>query len=375
MNARIRAVDAFPLSVKLPRPVGDGQGLQPVRQTMFVRVTTEDGVVGWGEGGGVVPGGYLLRRQLAPALIGQDARDTDAIHARLVKMRAPRGTLGAIDIALWDVKGKLTGMPICQLLGGARRERVPAYASLHNYSDSPDCADELRELVRDARKRGFRGLKLKIGGRPIAEDLRYLAAAREAGGADFDLMADANQTYEMADAVRVGRVLEELRYAWFEEPLSRHDLAGYAALRAKLDIPIAGGEGVGSAADLAVLLQHRAVDITQPDVAGVGGFSEARFLPKIAQLWGAAPTWHVWNSPLIQVATLHVLANQEPWRGLSMDPGAAPLEVTTMPNPMRERVLIGAPTIGPDGALPVPTAPGLGVDVDLDVLREYALDV
>jgi D-galactarolactone cycloisomerase len=374
MDARIRSVEPFPVSCTLPRPVGDGQGLQPVRQTLFVRVTSESGLVGWGEGGGAVPGAYLVRRQLGAAVVGMDARDTDAIHARLSRARAPRGTLGAIDMALWDLNGKLLGMPLCQLLGGARRDRVPAYASLHNYSQSADLAEELRELVLDARRQGFRGLKLKIGGRPIREDLRYLAVAREAGGDDFDLMADANQTYEMADAVRVGRALEELRYAWFEEPLPRQDLAGYAALRAKLDIPIAGGEGASSPADLALILRHRAVDITQPDVAGVGGISEARYLPKLAQLAGAAPTWHVWNSPLVQVATLHVLANQDPWRGLSMLPGAAPLEVTTMPSPMRDRVLIGAPRVRPDGTFAVPTAPGLGVEVDTDVLAEFALD-
>ena len=247
-----------------------------------------------------------------------DVRDSDLIHARLG--RAGRGMLGAIDTAVWDLKGKLLGMPLCQLLGGARRARVPAYASLHNYSESADLADELRELVVDARRQGFRALKLKIGGRPVEEDCRYLEVARAAAGDDFDLMADANQTYEMSDAVRVGRTLEELGYAWFEEPLARTDLAGYAALRAKLDIPIAGGEGVGSADDLALILRHGAVDITQPDVVGVGGPTEARGLARLAQLAGAAPTWHVWNSPLVQVATLHVLANQESWRRHSMLP-------------------------------------------------------
>src|SRR5690349_12189254 len=210
MDGTIRSVEAFPVSCRLPRAVGDGQGLQPVRQSLFVRVTSEGGLVGWGEGGGPVPGADLVRRQLGPAIVGMDARDSDLIHARLG--RAGRGALGAIDTAIWDLKGKLLGMPLCQLLGGARRTRVPAYASLHNYSESADLADELRDLVVDARRQGFRALKLKIGGRPIDEDCRYLEVARAAAGDDFDLMADANQTYEMADAVRVGRTLEELGY-------------------------------------------------------------------------------------------------------------------------------------------------------------------
>lgn len=375
MRNRIRAVEAFPATVTLPRPVGDGQGLQPIWRPTFVRVTADDGAYGWGQGGSPVPGAHLIRQHLGPAIIGMDPIATDLVFDRLVRLRAPRGTLGAIDIALWDLKGKLLGQPVCNLLGGARRDRVPAYASLHNYSETSDLADELKDLVADARRRDFRALKLKIGGRSFTEDLRYVAAAREAGGDDFDLMADANQTYELADAVRMGRALEELGYAWFEEPLERRDLAGYAELRAKLDIPIAGGEGATSAEDIVQILQHRAVDITQPDVAGVGGITEARHLPKLARLWGAAPTWHVWNSPLIQVATLHVLAHQESWRAQSMLPGAAPLEVTTMPNPMRERVLTRAPRIQADGTFPVPSEPGLGIDVDLDVLKEFAFEV
>jgi D-galactarolactone cycloisomerase len=173
----------------------------------------------------------------------------------------------------------------------------------------------------------------------------------------------------------MARVLEELGYAWFEEPLRRTDVAGYAALRAKVDIAIAGGEGAQSAADIQVLLEARAVDITQPDVAGVGGISEARYLARLAAAWGAMPTWHVWNSPLVQVASLHVLANQAPWRGLSTDPQAPPLEVTTMPNPMRDALVPDAPRIQADGALEVPTRPGLGVDVDMDAVREFGLEV
>src|SRR5262249_37823765 len=162
-------------SVTLPRPVGDGQGLQPIWRPTFVRVTADDGTDGWGQGGGAVPGAMLIRQQLGLAIVGMDPLDTTLIHDRLARLRARRRTLGAIDIALWDLKGKLLGLPIYRLLGGARRERIPAYASLHNYSESPDLAEELRALVLDARRQGYRGLKLKIGGRPLKEDLRYVA--------------------------------------------------------------------------------------------------------------------------------------------------------------------------------------------------------
>ena len=373
---RIRAVEAFPVTCTLPRPVGDGQGLQPVRQSTLIRITTEDGAYGWGEGGAPIPGAYLVKARVAPALAGMDALSSDLVFERAARLDISRSLLGAIDIAVWDLKGKLLGESVASLLGGVRRARVPAYASLHNYSEAADCADELAALIQDARGRGFRALKLKVGGRGLAEDERYVRVAREAGGADFTLMADANQCYERPQAIRMGRVLEELGYRWFEEPLRRDDLAGYASLRATMDIAIAGGEGARSAADIARLLQERAVDITQPDVAGVGGITEGRCLPEMAALWGAMPTWHVWNAPLIQVASLHVLANQAPWRPLSTDAEAPPLEVTTMPNPMREALVPNAPRIAAsDGAFEVPAAPGLGVDVDTYALQSFALEV
>src|SRR5207237_4447011 len=118
--------------------------------------------------------------------------------------RSGRGAVGAIDLALWDIKGKLTGMSVAQLLGGAVRDRVPAYASLHNYAPAPDLGDALEEAIRAAREAGFRGVKMKIGGRPVAEDIRYLRRARAAAGPDVALMADANQTYSVATATRVG---------------------------------------------------------------------------------------------------------------------------------------------------------------------------
>ena|SRR5579883_756192 len=110
-------------------------------------------------------------------------------------------------------------MSVAQLLGGSLREAVPAYASLHNYTPAPDLSDELASAVRAAKVSGFKALKMKIGGRPLREDLRYLRLAREVAGDNPDLVADANQTYTVPMAIKVGRLLEELDFAWFEEPI------------------------------------------------------------------------------------------------------------------------------------------------------------
>jgi D-galactarolactone cycloisomerase len=131
MRAPIRSIDVFPVSLTLPRPVGDGQGLQAVRQSMFVEVTVEDGTYGWGEGGSPDPGALQLR-PVAPALVGTDALDTAVVYARAARSRLPRSLLGALDLAVWDLKGKVLGLSVARLLGGALRERVPAYASFHS---------------------------------------------------------------------------------------------------------------------------------------------------------------------------------------------------------------------------------------------------
>jgi D-galactarolactone cycloisomerase len=339
-----------------------------------VRITDHDGAVGWGEGGPAVVGALQVRRVVAPLLQGADPAPIDVLHDRLRQAGLGGGLLVAVDMALWDLNGQRQGRPIVALLGGARRERVPAYASLHNYSATADLTGELTDLIQQARERGFRSLKLKIGGRSPREDRRYIEAARRAAGTDMDLMADANQTYDLPLAVRVGRLLEELNYLWYEEPLPRHDVVGYAHLCQTLDIAIGGGEGAGRPADIQALCQARAIDIAQPDVAGVGGLTPARHLPVLAALWGIMPTWHVWNSALIHVATLHVLANQAPWRVESMDPEPVPLETTTMPNPLRETLLLDPPVLGPDGAFPVPAGPGLGVQINPEALERFALD-
>jgi D-galactarolactone cycloisomerase len=368
---KIAKVETFPLSYTLPIPRGDARGLSAARRTCVTRITTDDGAQGWGQGGRA----DTIRDLLAPVLIGQDPRETGALWQRMNPPmgRADRGSVGAVDVALWDLKGKLTGQPIARLLGGAVRERVPAYASLHNYTPGPDLSDELAAAIREAKSRGFRALKLKIGGRPVAEDLRYLRLAREVAGPELDLMADANYTYDVPTAVKVGRVLEGLGFAWFEEPLHTSDVPGYVHLREKLEIAIAGYEGTGDPAAIAPVLAARAIDVYQPDVVGSGGFSVIQHLPVLAAAFGVNFTCHVWDSALVHVASLHLLATLLPWQHLSMAPLPPRLETTTLPRqPLNAELLLDPPVLQPDGTFLVPTKPGLGVEVNPETLEKYA---
>jgi D-galactarolactone cycloisomerase len=369
---RITQVEAFPLVFTLDVPRGDGRGTSTRRETTVVKVSTDEGVHGWGQGGSAA----VVRGVFAPLLVGQDPRNTLPLWQQLShRARGVRGAVGAIDLALWDVKGKLTGMPVAQLLGGAVRPRVPADASLHNYAPDPDLGDALEEAIRAARAAGFRAIKMKIGGRPVAEDVGYLRRAREAAGPGVALMADANQTYSVATATRVGRVLEELDFAWFEEPLPPADLAGYALLRQKLDVPIAGFEGVNDPVAIAPALRAGAMDIYQPDVVGAGGFTVIPHLVAMATAFGVDVTCHSWDSALVNVATLHLLATVPSWHARSASAVAPPLEVTTLPRqPLNQELLLGRPELGTDGAFAVPTGPGLGVEVAPETLERYAAD-
>jgi D-galactarolactone cycloisomerase len=335
----------------------------------MIRVTTDDGAYGWGQGG--QPG---VLNSVVPVLVGEDPLETGRLWHRVFQAtRGDRWATGTIDIALWDLKGKLTGQSVAQLLGGALRPTVPAYASLHNYTPDGDLSGELTAAIEDARSHGFRGLKFKIGGRPLAEDLRYLRLAREVGGPDFQLAADANQTYSRSTAMRVGRLLQELDYAWYEEPLPTTDATGYRDVSRALDIAIAGYEGTGDPAQIAPVLRDRAIDIYQPDVAGCGGFSVIAPLAFMSTALGVRFTCHVWDSALVQVASLHLLATLPPWQALSMAPIPPPLEVTTLPRqPLNTELLIDPPAIQPDGTMRVPTLPGLGVEVNPDSLQKYA---
>jgi L-alanine-DL-glutamate epimerase-like enolase superfamily enzyme len=144
---KITQVEAFPLEYTLDVPRGDARGTSAHRQTTLVKITTDEGVYGWGQGGSA----ELVRDVFAPLLVGQDPRNTLPLWQRLFRRsRTGRGAVGAVDLALWDIKGKLTGMPVAQLLGGAVRSHVPAYASLHNYAPPIDLGDSLAEAIHAA---------------------------------------------------------------------------------------------------------------------------------------------------------------------------------------------------------------------------------
>jgi D-galactarolactone cycloisomerase len=373
---KIAAVETFPLVFHLDRPVGDAQGLVDRRPTLLVKVSTDDGAYGWGEASGAGPlEARAIQHLAAPLLIGENPMEVERIYHKMARPLARAGRIrGMLDNTLWDLKARIIGVPLASALGGALRDRIPAYASLHNYwDDKADLTEDMLKLVNLAKSQNFQALKLKIGGRPPLEDIGYIRTVRKALGPARRLMVDGNQAYDPATAVRVGRVLDAEAVTWFEEPVLRHDLEGYFFLRQKLDLPIAGGEGLDGMNTFMGFVRQRAVDIIQPDLTGAGGITGLRAMAATAAASDFCFTCHCWNVSVQLVATAHFLATLPAWRLPSISPEAPPLEMTIMPDALRESLLTEPLTVGEDGCVGLPTGPGLGVDVNPEALQRFAV--
>ena len=252
------------------------------RAHILVEIECDDGTVGWGECLGPARPNAAIVATYANWLIGENPLETEKIWAKLYNALRDQGqrgltvtALSGIDIALWDIKGKRFGVPVSILLGGRFRESVKAYATGSFKRDGVDRVEDNATDVARYWKEGFHATKIKIGF-GVEEDLRVVRAAREAVGPDMRIMVDANHGYDAVEAIRFGQAAAELNLDWFEEPVVPEQLAAYREVRARQPIPVAGGETWHSRWGMKEPVETRCVDILQPDLAGVGGFTEAK---------------------------------------------------------------------------------------------------
>jgi L-alanine-DL-glutamate epimerase-like enolase superfamily enzyme len=263
-----------------PRPIRDALQELPGAGSVEVVLTTDDGLVGRGDAffgriaGGPAALAAAIEAILAPLVRGRDPAMVRAIHTDMLRETEYAGSAGLLmygiscmDIALWDLLGKAAGWPVHRLLG-ACRDRIPAYAMVGwlNFSD-----DEVKAICAKAVAQGFRAVKIKIGYPTLEEDARRVETVRLAVGPETGIMVDANQSLALPEAIRRGRVFDELNCLWFEEPLPADDLQGYAALAEALDIPVATGENLYGARPFAELIARRGVDVVQGDLRRAGG--------------------------------------------------------------------------------------------------------
>ena len=291
---RVTEIKVHVLRSSLAQRFAFSQGWVRHRVATLVEVLTDQGVTGWGEAfaQGLEPpqiAAAVIESALKPLVLGADPLDTEVLWHRMYHQTRDYGRKGsvvaaisAIDIALWDIAGKVHGVPIYRLLGGAFRTRVQAYATGFYRIQGQGEARRLGEEAVRHYEAGFRAMKVKLGC-GVEDDVAVMAEVRRAlGDWKVTLMIDTNHAYGVAEAIRLGRALEPYNLRWYEEPVAPEDLAGYREVRQALSTPIAGGENEHTLFGFRDLLAQRAVDIAQPDIGSAGGFTACRHIVALA---------------------------------------------------------------------------------------------
>ena len=380
---KITGVETYILQGLLQdKAFGWSQRVTDRRQTALCVVSTDDGIQGLGEAfyyatpAKIVA--HLISDGYAPLLIGRDPLDNAVIWDFLYNWTRDQGmkglpisALSAIDIALWDIKGKALGLPVYKLLGGAYRNKAHVYATgLYQPQNVPSIEDALAEEALGYKEDGFFAMKLKVG-YGIETDMRYVKAVREAIGNDIVLMVDANHAYNAVEAIRLAKEMEKYDVYWLEEPVPPEDIEGYIEVKQKSNILIAGGEDEFTRYGFRELIARRAVDILQPDLCAAGGFTEMMNIVAMASAWNVPLAPHVWGTNVGLAASLQLFAvlPHFPERRYPADPF---FEYDRSPHPLREGVTEERFEMS-DGYLDIPQRPGLGVSLDMDFVRKHAL--
>ena len=369
---RIADVKAYPMSHKLaPEDIVDlGLGRTVKRDTVIVKVTTDDGIVGFGESHhGRSPGAvaHLANTTLRQLVLGMDASDVVGVWARIYKMQLGSHGMGAatsiamsgIDMALWDIRGKAAGWPVYKLLGGSCRP-IPAYAGgvALGFQQPDALVDEIRPLVES----GYKAVKLRLGDTP-ARDLERVAAVRKAFGDELTILVDANTGYNVADVRQVMPGLEANNVGWLEEPFPAHDHRSYSIAATFGSVPLAAGENHYTRFEFTRVIEDRIIQILQPDLSKSGGITELLRIAAMASAWKLPIHPHTATSALNMAASIHFLASIE-------NAGYFEGDVSTS-NPFREQLGSTPYTMDSEGNVRPLEKPGIGIEVDEDFLLKH----
>ncbi|CTQ54309.1 Putative isomerase YitF [Roseibium album] len=386
---KIAEIKSHVLQYDLPEELGYSQQFYARRTAHLVEVTTDQGITGWGEcfgpGNVAIANKAIVERVIAPMIVGDDALARDVIWHKVYNLLRDHGqkgmpmqALSGVDIALWDIAGKVAGMPLHAMIGGAHRNTISVYGYGMMLRREPVAELEARfrneaAAIRDA---GFSATKMKIGLGP-KEDIRLAKAVREGVGEDFRFMADANHCYTTSDAFYVGRALDDLDAYWFEEPVAPEDHDGYRELRAGLKVNISGGEAEFNRWGWRALLENRGLDIAQPEVCALGGISEYLRVLALCHAHFTPVVNHVWGSAVAVTANMHLLAAMPPLPG-GLHPWEPMLEFDTTDNKFRDELLLEPLNIQDQvkrngGRVIVPTGPGLGIEPDREFIAHYSV--
>jgi len=361
---RITAVEVHLVSMPITGGLADATRKVETLGYTIVRVHTDTGFEGMGftyheVGGEAIK--VLIERNFVPRLVGADPLQTEVIYrdfTQYLRGIARKGltfcALSAVDAALWDLKGKIFGLPLYRLLGGDQAQ-VPVYASggWTSYED-----DELVAEIRGMVDQGYSMVKFKVGvegGRNLRRDVRRVAAVREAVGEDVGIMLDANNCWDAATGAQFANRVKDLDIMWLEEPVPADDLPGLARFKRSTDVPLATGEHEYTKYGVRDLILGEAVDILQVDGARSGGYTEMMKIAAMAEAWNLKFAPHA-------MEYLH-------WHMVSAAPNGLMLERLLMFEDITSRVFKNLPQ-PVNGILTIPDAPGLGLELDMDFIRE-----
>ena len=342
-------------------------GVRNSRSTTLVQVDTDEGISGIGSASG---NGELIEvivgKVLKPLLTGMDPTQIEEIWDKAYvrgghKEFGTRGigvvALSGVDIALWDILGKVRGVPLYQLLGGKCRDKVPVYATAL-YPEEPA---KVAKRARAFAEQGFHGVKIKVGF-DLDQDIQIVRAVRDELGKDFVIMTDANQGYTVDVALKAAEAFAACGAFWLEEPLFVEDIAGHARLREKGKTPIAVGENLNTCYAFENFVVRGAVDFLQPDVARAGGITEIRKIAAMAAEHHVPLSFHTWGDGVALAASVHLSAALKECIVMELDYTYNPLRAELLREPLEVE----------NGFLIPPDKPGLGVELDSKAVEKFA---
>jgi D-galactarolactone cycloisomerase len=366
--------------------LGFSQAYYNKRTLHLVRVQTDEGLTGIGEvfgaGNFAFANRAIIQHVIKPLLVGRNPLDIGVLWHEVYNALRDHGQKGlpiqclsGIDIALCDILGKTTGLPLYQLLGGAVRKSFVVYGYGMMFRKRDDLPQIYEEEAASIAEMGFTATKMKIG-MGVERDIELAAAVRRGVGDKMKCMADANHAYAVGEAIQVGLGLRDLGFYWFEEPVMPEDYEGYREVRAALPgINIAGGEAEFTRYGHRELIQRRCVDILQPEVASTGGISEFMKILTLANTFGIPVVPHVWGSDVLIAVDMHLVSVLPDIPGglFQFEPM---LEYDTTPNRFREELLTEPLNIKKQvkdsgGYARVLEKPGIGIELNEDFIRRY----
>ena len=361
---KITGIETIILRKEVKNPVQDALHTYDAGSNLITKISTDEGITGYANTGfgrnkyGPETLKIIIEKELAPTVIGEDPYFSRRIRDKLYVATEYYGTLGvanfaiaAIDVAVWDIVGKATGQPVGKLLG-ACRDRIPAYAMAGLYYRNEE-SDFVKQCT-DAAEEGFRAVKLKVGRYSLEDDVKRIKLIKKELGEDFRIMVDANCAFSEIEAIRRGRVYEELGIYWFEEPMQPYMRESHIRLASSLDIPIAIGENYFTRHQFYDVIKSGAVDIVQPDNRRAGGVTEWLDIAAVSEMAGLKLASHGGGPANVNI--LCAIPN-----AIYMESGSLKSE-----NSMSVTQLKIV-----DGEILLPDVPGMGTEVSEDYIKAY----